>query len=238
MTASLKEKTAQGIFNAWSAYDTVLANNYLFHQEIYRDVKRLLCQRYADAPFTILDLGCGNAHHLAAALDGCRVAAYHGHDLSEAALAQARGNMARLGCPVTLHQGDLLEGVRNAQEKYDLIFSSFALHHLAHDEKAAFFEYAYRALDENGLLLLIDVARGEDEDRATYLERYCGWIEREWKALSPEEMKIVLDHIRSGDFPETASELRALSVRAGFAACRHVNRFGWHHTWCFEKQLS
>jgi cyclopropane fatty-acyl-phospholipid synthase-like methyltransferase len=48
-------------------------------------------------------------------------------------------------------------------EKFDLIFSSFTLHHLVSTDKTAFFQLAYSCLNENGRLLLIDVMREEDE---------------------------------------------------------------------------
>jgi cyclopropane fatty-acyl-phospholipid synthase-like methyltransferase len=235
MNTSPEQNSVQEIFNAWSVYDTVLENNYMFHNEIYEDVKHFLSVRYAQGPFKILDLGCGNARHLALALQNCSVACYRGYDLSEAAITQARHNLADLNCPIELYQGDLLEGLQTNTEKYDLIFSSFALHHLAPDGKAAFFELAYHALNEKGIVLLIDTAREENEDRPSYLNRYCGWLRAEWKSMSSEELDFICNHIQNGDFPETASGIRTLAAHARFSTCRELNQFRWHHTWCFEK---
>jgi len=235
MNTSPEQNSVQEIFNAWSVYDTVLENNYMFHNQIYEDVKHFLSVRYAQGPFTILDLGCGNARHLALALQNCSVACYRGYDLSEAAITQARHNLAYLNCPIELYQGDLLAGLQTNTEKYDLIFSSFALHHLTSDGKAAFFELAYHALDEKGIVLLIDTAREENEDRPSYLNRYCGWLRAEWKSMSSEELDFICNHIQNGDFPETTSGIRTLAARAGFPTCRELNQFRWHHTWCFEK---
>jgi cyclopropane fatty-acyl-phospholipid synthase-like methyltransferase len=235
MNTSPEQNPVQEIFNAWSVYDAVLKNNYMFHNEIYEDVKHFLSGRYAQSPFRILDLGCGNAHHLALALQNRSVACYRGYDLSEAAITQAHRNLASLNCPIELCQGDLLEGLRTNTEKYDLIFSSFALHHLASDGKAAFFERAYHALDEKGIVLLIDIAREENEDRSSYLNWWCGWLRAEWKAMSSEELDFICDHIQNGDFPETASEIRTLAARARFSTCRELNQSRWYRTWCFEK---
>jgi len=46
--------------------------------------------------------------------------------------------------------------------------SSFALHHLVSTDKAVFFQLAYEGLSENGMLLLIDAMREEDEDHELY----------------------------------------------------------------------
>jgi cyclopropane fatty-acyl-phospholipid synthase-like methyltransferase len=142
-----------------------------------------------------------------------------------------------LGCPIELHQGDLLEGLKANREQFDLIFSSFALHHLGSAEKATFFRLPYEGLQGNGRLLLIDVMREEDEDRQLYLERYSGWLRSEWKAMRPEALDAICDHIQNNDFQETASELSAMATQAGFSGCYEINQFRWHRTWCFEKTI-
>jgi SAM-dependent methyltransferase len=90
-------------FDEWSIYDQVLDHNYMYHDEIYRDVKRLLADRYEKRPFVLLDLGCGSARHLARALQGRSVSRYVGYDLSDVALAHAQSN--RLGLPGRLAPG-------------------------------------------------------------------------------------------------------------------------------------
>jgi cyclopropane fatty-acyl-phospholipid synthase-like methyltransferase len=232
----MKEATTREFFDAsWSIYDRVLDHNYMFHQELYQKVQHFLGDRYAANPVALLDLGCGSARHLANALEGCLMSRYVGYDLSEIALVHAKHNLSGIGCPIELHQGDLLEGLRNNREKFDLIFSSFALHHLDFTEKAAFFQLTYERLKEDGLLLLIDVMREEDEELQLYSERYCAWLRAEWKSMQPEELDAICDHIRNNDFPEMASELCKMAIHAGFSECFEISRFPWHRAWCFEK---
>ncbi|MGH3089761.1 MAG: class I SAM-dependent methyltransferase, partial [Rubrobacteraceae bacterium] len=69
----MNNEAVKEFFNAWSIYDRVLDLNYMFHNEIYRDVASLIKKRYAARPFSILDLGCGSARHFAPALQGCTV---------------------------------------------------------------------------------------------------------------------------------------------------------------------
>jgi SAM-dependent methyltransferase len=222
-------------FDQWSIYDQVLDHNYMHHDEIYRDVERVLADRYEKRPFAILDLGCGSARHLARALKGRTISRYVGYDLSDVALAHAGQNLARLGCPHELRQGDLLEGASGGGEKFDVIFTSFALHHLARAEKSTFFQSAYQRLNEIGILLLIDTARDGGEERETYLDRYCAWLRSRCETLSPEGLDLLCAHIRSNDFPETAGALDAMATHAGFTPPVEINRFRWHHTWCFNK---
>ena len=118
----------------------------MYHDEIYGDVRRILADRYQNRPFVLLDLGCGSARHMARALQGRSVSRYVGYDLSEVALAHARRNLTAFGCPVELRHGDLLEGLSVGGEKFNVILTSFALHHLSAAQKSTFFQLAYPRL--------------------------------------------------------------------------------------------
>ena len=55
--------SAKEFFNRqWELYQKVLNNNYVGHQEIYDVLHKLLAQW--SKPFTMLDLGCGDARVL------------------------------------------------------------------------------------------------------------------------------------------------------------------------------
>lgn len=47
---TVMNKEIKTFFDTWSIYDHVLEKNYMFHNEIYRDVQRLLADRYAQYP--------------------------------------------------------------------------------------------------------------------------------------------------------------------------------------------
>jgi SAM-dependent methyltransferase len=222
--------TTENFFDQWSIYDQILAHNYMHHDDIFRDVQHLLADRYATQPFSLLDLGCGSARHLAQALQGRSVSRYVGYDLSDVALAHAARNLAGLGCPADLHQGDLLDGVRTGAETFDLVFTSFALHHLSSAQKAEFFQSAHERLNDGGILLLIDTMRDDGEERAIYLDRYCDWLRSRCKTLSPEALDFLCEHIRNNDFPETIMDFGAMVTKAGFCEPIEINRFRWHHT--------
>jgi SAM-dependent methyltransferase len=222
--------TTENFFDQWSIYDQILAHNYMHHDDIFRDVQHLLADRYATQPFSLLDLGCGSARHLAQALQGRSVSRYVGYDLSDVALAHAARNLASLGCPTDLHQGDLLDAVRTGAETFDLVFTSFALHHLSSAQKAEFFQSAHERLNDGGILLLIDTMRDDGEERAIYLDRYCDWLRSRCKTLSPEALDFLCEHIRNNDFPETIMDFGAMVTKAGFCEPIEINRFRWHHT--------
>jgi SAM-dependent methyltransferase len=229
------KSVADDFFDEWSVYDQVLDHNYMHHDDIYRDVQSFFAERYAAQPFALLDLGCGSARHLARALKGRAVSRYVGYDLSDVALAHAPGNLSVLGCPFELHQGDLLNGLRMTSETVDVVFTSFALHHLATADKEIFFKSAYERLRKDGILLLIDTMREEGEERPVYLDRYCAWLRSNCERLSAAALDFLCAHIRGNDFPETTARLSAMAIRAGFGQPVELDRFRWHHTWCLNR---
>ena len=224
-------------FDEWSVYDHVLNHNYMHHDEIYRDVRRSIVDRYDRQAFTVLDLGCGSAHYLVEALRGRSVNRYIGYDLSDVALAHAANNLAALGAQVELRQVDLLDGLNANTERFDLVFSSFALHHLSAERKALFFQSAYPRLTDAGMLLIIDTMRDDGEDRQLYLDRYCSWLRSECKTLSADALDLLFAHIRRNDFPETTTLIAAMASDAGFHSPVEVSRVRWHHAWCFDRSL-
>ena len=230
----MNKATVKDFFDAWSIYDRVLDLNYMFHDEIYRGIATLLMQRFAARPFSILDLGCGSAQHLAKALQGRMISRYLGYDLSETALGQARRNLAPLNCPMEFKQADFFEGIRAGDEKFSLIFSSYALHHLKSADKERFFQIARQRLTADGILLLIDIAREENEDRAEFLDHYCRWIQSKWNSLPQGALDLIFNHIRQSDFPEPDTAVHAMAERGGFVRGVNVARFLWHHVWRFD----
>lgn len=224
--------TVAGFFDAWSIYDLVLDRNYILHDEIYRDLGQFLRGRLGGAPFTMLDLGCGSARHLAPVLRDLRVSAYTGWDLSEPALAQARRNLAPLGCPLDLRQGDLREALQQGQ-RFDLVFSSFALHHLDTAGKARFFADSRACLAPGGLLVLIDTSLDPGQTRDQYVDAYTRWVREDWTALPAAAVRDIETHVRGSDFPETEAVLADLAARAGFGTPRRLCRHRWHGAWAF-----
>jgi cyclopropane fatty-acyl-phospholipid synthase-like methyltransferase len=231
----MEEAIVREFFDAWSLYNQILDGNYMFHDDLYQSIKSLLTRHYGDRPLKVLDLGCGSARHFASVLREQKIANYRGYDLSEVAIAKARENLAPIQEVVKLCQGDLLAGLQETSESFDLIFSSFALHHLSLSEKSQFFRLASEKLNPQGLLLLIDVMREETEDRDQYFQHYSAWIESDWTAIAPLGKESIYEHIQNHDFPETASTIKTLSSQAGFSSATEISRFRWHQVWTFEK---
>ncbi len=231
----MSEKSATAFFDTWQTYRKVVAANYMYHLEIKADIERLLHARYAGRRFSFLDLGCGDAATVAPLLEHMAVKNYKGVDLSEAALALAAENLQALSCPVELARLDILAALEADTGRYDVVYTSFALHHLSTEQKAAFFHLVAQRLEKDGLLLLTDVVRGDDESLPVYLGHYCDWIRKDWSSLDAEEIASICDHVQNNDRPEAFAKLQALGEAAGLAEAAAVARYRWHYVLWFQR---
>ena len=180
----------------------------------------------------MLDLGCGDCATLAPILSGLALKNYTGFDLSETALAFADKTLSHLNCPVTLVHGHLLEGLAE-DTKYDVIYCSFALHHLPTREKADFFDLAARRLTGRGLLLLVDIVRADGETLGQFHQNYCDWLRRCWSGLNPSEQQSACAHVMANVLPESEAVLMAQAEAAGLRAAHRTIRHDWHQVLCF-----
>ena len=208
----------------------------MFHQEIYQGVGQLLKLRDDVGRYRLLDLGCGNARYLAPCLQQSPPALYEGVDLSEAALAEARGYLAGLpDSVVTLTHGDLLEVVEATGKTWDVIFTGFAVHHLTPADKVRFFQAVGRCLAEKGWLILVDVVREENQSREDYLDGYLKCMRDNWVKVPPDQLEEACTHVHDHDYPEYFSTLQEMAAAAGLKASRIVNHYGQHHTSLFAR---
>jgi SAM-dependent methyltransferase len=212
----------------WPVYDQIAEHNYMSHRELYAKIAELLKLRKDRKQYRLLDLGCGNARFLAPYLKKYPPARYQGVDLSEAALKEAQAYLANLSSPVVLTHGDLLEVVETTDDKWDIIFTGFVLHHLTTEEKARFFQAAGRCLSDNGWLLMVDVVREENQSRDNYLDVYLRDMRERWTRIPPDRLEAACAHVASYDYPEYLSTLQEMANASGLNNSRVISRHGLH----------
>lgn len=204
----------------WNLYRKVVDNNYLFHQEAYAQLHRILVHE-AVQPFRFLDIACGDARATADALKGTQIAHYHGIDLSRAALDLAAIALTTLRCPIMLDQRDFIEALRAWSQSVDVAWIGLSLHHLTAPAKLNLMRKIRGIVGGHGLLLIYEDASPDGEDRATWLRR---WDRQKpsWTALTLEEWDAITAHVHAADFPETASRWHWLGREAGFTRVRQL----------------
>jgi SAM-dependent methyltransferase len=200
VSQSFAHPTVEEFFeSAWATYAAIL-DNYMCHREIFEALGNCLESRYSGRAFSLIDLGCGDARFIAKALRGTAVSRYVGCDIADTALAEADRQLADLPCAVELQEKDLMDALRGGDELFDVVFTSFAVHHLHTHDKAEFFRQAARRIAPGGLLIMIDVMRAEGEDRTAYMQRYIGRARAEWTRLTENAVDAVCCHINDRAF--------------------------------------
>lgn len=222
------QEAHQFFIDTLATYRKLVAANYLFHDDLYRDLAALV-GRIAPRPCSLLELGCGDASVIAPLLQTLSLSRYCGVDLSEVALELAAHNLSGLSCPVALYHDEMMAFLKRATETFDLIFTGFALHHLSSTDKQEFLGACRQRLAPGGELIIMDVLRHEDEALPDYLDSFCRNIAEEWVQMTPQERQDTIEHVRTCDRPGSLSELRRMAETAGFSGLQPVSQYTWHH---------
>lgn len=231
----MNESSAIRFFHVWDTYARVVGGNYMFHQELGVAIRVALRDHFQARPFSLLDLGCGDAATLAPILQDFAVKHYCGADLSDAALAVARQNLSQLGCPVELHHADICDELAAQATPVDVIYSSYALHHLPLARKAEFFRLASEKLAPDGVMLLVDVVREEQQSLDVYHNAYTSWLRATMSVLDATEHDAICEHIVHNDFPEPWTILEALATAAGLRSVSVTAPQTWHRLMVFVR---
>ena len=168
-------------FDQWAdEYDRSVARSdaagsYPFagYQEILDEIVRQVTEHGGG---DVLDIGFGTGT-LAARLyaQGCRI---YGQDFSERMVQLAQEKMPN----AELYSGDFRQGLAEPlrAQRYDFILATYSLHHLTDAEKVPFLNGLLELLQENGEILIGDVAfRTRAELEACRKQAGASWDEDE-----------------------------------------------------------
>lgn len=106
----------------------------------------------------VLDVGCGTGRLALKAWEAVRPdGEVYGIDASEKMIEVARNKVENAGVPVRF-QLAAIEDLPFAEGEFDVVLSTFMMHHLPDDLKAKGFKEAARVLAPGGRLLVVDLA--------------------------------------------------------------------------------
>ena len=218
----------------WATYQKLLEHNYMFHHELVHASQKLI--QSMDRPLSLVDLGCGDASLSQALFKNNQISRYIACDLSQPALQLAKANLAPWSSQLELNCLDMLEQLRQIPDcALDLVFSSYAIHHLNDQSKLALFKECFRVLKQSGSFVLIDVMRNDGQSRDDYLDQYLCMVENDWVAISSIERARITEHVRANDFPLSPSEYQALAHQVGFHQEDLLDAHGFHQAWAYQR---
>ncbi len=207
--------TVEGAFDrAAGHYDDWVRTAIPGYEQLFAKAVELL-PFPADAEIEVLDLGTGTG------LFAARVARSHPRagfvlcDLAAGMLELARQRFAALPNRAELREGDLRE--IDAQERYDVVISSLAIHHLEADQKRALFSRMFSAMRPGGAFVNVDQVRGETPGfEALYWESWLRMVRA--AGAAEEQIQASIERRRRFDRDATLAEQVAWLREAGFDA--------------------
>ena len=224
------------LFNKnWQLYKKVIDANYMHHDLFHSLIGEALRRMSNRGPMRFLDLGCGDASQLMDLLQELDVDTYVGYDLSNTALALATENLSFMAGKTRFVEGRMEELLSAEESSYDIIHTSFAVHHLDDDMKAAMIRMASERLAPGGLFIYVDVFRKDVIVRDEYINRYCDHMDKHWPLLSVDEKQSIRDHVTQFDFPSTVDFILAHATSSGLENLAMQTNDGTHCFLCFKK---
>ena len=217
-------------------YQNIIQQNYMFHREISEATRAEMSVIKPESRLCILDLGCGDASMTLPMLEPDRVLTYIGCDLSQPALDIARKQLEMQKISHQLICDDMLQVASEQPDaSIDIVFSSYAIHHLNAIDKQRLIADIGRILSPGGCFVLIDIFRKPTEDRATYMRNYLGVVQETWINLSAESRDLVINHATEYDFPEHSAFYETQCSAQGFSAGQNLAKHTWHEAWLYPK---
>jgi hypothetical protein len=201
----------------WGTYRKLVESDCLAQREVGAILRRTLNQAFTK-PFSFLDIACGDASMMTAALDGTN----HGIDLSQPALELAAANLRYVPFAVDLDHRDFVEAMLRRPEHADAAWCSLSIHHLSTSDKLRLMKAIRGAVGVAGIFMLYEPTRRVGEDRAAFLNRFERINKGRWTVLTPTEWDQIWHHVTTCDFPETAAVWCELGREAGFAEAWQV----------------
>ncbi len=222
----MRENSVELFSKNWSIYQKIIAHNYMFHRDLGKITTTVWEDNFKNTSVNVLDLGCGDAYQLSTIMDGRQISSYTGIDLSSAVLEYTKENLANINIPFSLLAGPMEFEIDKTEITFDLIYSSYAFHHLQDEEKLELLKKCYAKLDAGGVLFLIDHFKKDGQDRDDYIDEYVDNIKTNWLHITSEENDFIEEHMRGYDFPTTEQQIIKWGEGIGFVleTVPHVDR--------------
>lgn len=200
--------------NVSSHYDDTIRRTIPPYQEMFEAlVNYSFVER--QTPLNILELGCGTGNLSLFVGSVFPNASLTLVDLSPEMLAQTAEKLSHLAHSPELVEGGFMEVSLPAQ-RFDLIISSVALHHLIDAEKPSMYRRIYNWLKPGGLLRIADEVKTLPAEQAMPLNE-ARW--KEWSrenGATEEELAFWTDHAEKYDHYASLHEHFKWLAAAGF----------------------
>lgn len=209
----------------WQDYKSYVQRNQLCHKEMYAALSKFLQEQKGKQDFSFVDMGCGDCSGIASVLLPYSVKKYIGVDIANAVLSMAPANTAELTCKKKFILANMANAIKQIPP-VDIIFSSYAIHHLTYQEKFDFIFDCKNVLNPGGFLLMIDGVKERNQTRYEWLNAYEAYLKRIFPNITQADLTLQMQHPRSSDYPESISTFEFFSYQLGWASFQVLAQIG------------
>ncbi|WP_423202585.1 methyltransferase [Legionella wadsworthii] len=195
-----------------------MVNNTLYHREMLQELQKFLSNNFKNHPFSFVDVGCGDCSTVISILKEQPIKKYIGIDAAKDVLKIAEKTLAPLTCDKEFIAENMSEALPRIKAPVDVIYTSYAVHHLSLMDKIRFIEVCQQKLSTNGFLLMVDGILKEDQTRDEWLEALKSRIEESNPELSEEEIKSRMVHPYADDHPEKMDTFAQIAQKQSWSS--------------------
>lgn len=194
----------------WKKYQNSISHNTLYHKEMMAALTQFFAEKLP-TPFSMVDVGCGDCSTIVPVLSQTNIATYVGIDAAPEVIQLAQQNMQAIHCQKEFICDNMINAIKVIPQ-VDLIFESYAVHHLSTQQKFDFIQQAKGKLKSNGYLVMIDCVLRANQERHDWLNEIEDRI-KTTQQLSKEELAFHMDHIRNNDDPDSVQTFQAFAEK-------------------------
>jgi SAM-dependent methyltransferase len=196
--------TASVYFNEnWQRYLSAVRNNTLYHREMMSALQEFLSMNMEDKPFSFVDVGCGDSSNVAPILADTSIHKYIGIDAAKDVLLMASNTLEQLTCEKDFIADNMTTAIPNLSSPVDIIFTSYAVHHLSSQDKINFIATCKQKLKPHGFLLMVDGVLKHNQSRDEWLDNLQARMAETNLDVAADEIVARMEHPRIDDFPES-----------------------------------
>ncbi|MCP9903519.1 class I SAM-dependent methyltransferase [Cyanobium sp. BA5m-10] len=211
--------------NQWSTYKTIVQHDFMHHRALVGAVEQVLKHYFDGAPAGhrphFVDLGCGDADPLAAVLRDLPLGSLLGLDQASSVLPLAAKALGEVPYPCDWIQAELLEWATAATPQtnpVDILYSSFAIHHLDGESQEAFLAGVRKKINPKGIFLWADIFREPSESVDDFRLRYTQRMTDHWGGvLQPQQLAHACFHVSHYDLPSDRAAIGTTARNQGWS---------------------
>lgn len=210
----------------WQNYKNSVARNSLCHKEMFSALDQFLGEKMKGESFSFVDVGCGDSDTIAPYLQGHSLNKYIGIDIAETVLQKASNNLSKLNCFKQFITENMTTAIKNLSSPVNIIFSSYAVHHLQYVEKFNFINDCKNKLTAKGYFLMVDGILDVNQTREEWLQSYESYYRKLYPTIKEDELEQLMRHPRSSDYPESILSFEQLAQKQGWKNCEVLLKIG------------